>query len=479
MITQSRPQQSQQPWYGMFAQAAPEFSTTQLPILSGAIPENLKGSLYRNGPGRLERGGQRVGHWFDGDGAVLAVHFDSDQASGVYRYVQTAGYQAEEQADQFLMGGYGMLPAGSLWRRLQQGATKNAANTSVLALPDKLLTLWEGGHPHALDLASLETQGLDDLGFLAPDQSFSAHPKCDPHSGEIYNFGVSYGKQGQLHIYRCSAEGKVKRQTKIPLKGLPMIHDFVMAGPYLIFCIPPVSMNPLPLLAQMKSYSDCLQWKPHQGTQILVIDRESLEVVSQGEADPWYQWHFGNGYIDDQGHVIIDFVRYADFSTNQFLKEVISGHPQTQADGQLWRLHLDPRTGKVLETYALIDRTGEFPIVDPHQVGLAHSHTYLSTRPASDPTTELFREIVCFDHASHRLSSIQVGEQAYCSEPIYAPEPGQPRQGWIISVVYQAASHTSEVWILAADHLEDGPICRLGLPSVVPMGFHGTWQPSP
>jgi len=39
------------------------------------IPEGLRGSLYRNGPARLERGGVRVGHWFDGDGAILAVHF--------------------------------------------------------------------------------------------------------------------------------------------------------------------------------------------------------------------------------------------------------------------------------------------------------------------------------------------------------------------------------------------------------------------
>lgn len=478
MLTQSRPQQSQQPWYGMFAQAAPEFPTTSLPILSGALPKDLKGSLYRNGPGRLERGGQRVGHWFDGDGAVLAMHFDSANATGVYRYVQTAGYQAEEQADQFLMGGYGMLPAGSLWRRLRQGATKNAANTSVLALPDKLLTLWEGGHPHALDLNTLETQGLNNLGFLAPDQSFSAHPKRDPISGEIYNFGVSYGKQGYLHVYRCNQAGVVQRQTKIPLQGLPMIHDFVMAGPYLIFCISPVFLNPLPMLAQLKSYSDSLQWKPQQGTQVLVIDRESLEVVSQGEADPWYQWHFGNGYMDNQENVVIDVVRYADFSTNQFLKEVASGHPRTQAEGQLWRLHLDPQTSQVLETYKLMDRTGEFPVVDPHLVGQAHRYTYLSTRPTADATTELFREIVSFDHVSQELSSVQMGDQAYCSEPIYAPDPDHPGQGWILTVVYQAASHTSEVWILAAHCLEEGPICRLGLPSVVPMGFHGTWQPS-
>ena len=478
MITASHPQSLQRPWYGMFAQAAPEFSSTELPILSGVLPERLKGSLYRNGPGRLERGGQRVGHWFDGDGAVLAVHFDGAQAQGVYRYVQTAGYQAEEQAGQFLLGGYGMLPAGSLWQRLRQGTFKNAANTSVLALPDKLLALWEGGQPHALDLETLATHGLDDLEGLAHDQSFSAHPKRDPHTGEIYNFGVSYGKQGKLQVYRCAPNGSIKQQNTIALQGLPMIHDFVMAGPYLVFCISPVFMNPLPLLAQLKSYSDCLQWQPQQGTQILVIDRQSLEVVSKGEADPWYQWHFGNGYLDPQGQLVIDLVRYADFKTNQFLKEVASGHPQTEAEGQLWRLHLDPLTGQVLDTYALMNATGEFPGVNPNQVGQAARYTYLSVRPSTEPMTGLFKDIACFDHQSGDVDRVLLDEQSYSSEPIFVPNSDQPEQGWILTVTYDALQHASEVWVLDAQHLNQGPMCRLGLPSVVPLGFHGTWNPA-
>ncbi|MHC5827101.1 MAG: carotenoid oxygenase family protein, partial [Nostoc sp.] len=80
-------------WAGAIAQPAKEFPLTQLPILSGKIPDGLRGTLYRNGPGRLERGDNRVGHWFDGDGAILAVNFTEGTATGVYRYVQTSGYE--------------------------------------------------------------------------------------------------------------------------------------------------------------------------------------------------------------------------------------------------------------------------------------------------------------------------------------------------------------------------------------------------
>src|SRR4028119_1469022 len=101
-------------WAKAIAQPATEFPATSLPVLSGTIPASLRGTLYRNGPARLERGGIRVGHWFDGDGAILAVHFNTrldkggSGATGLYRYVQTDGYQEEAAADQLLYGNYGM-----------------------------------------------------------------------------------------------------------------------------------------------------------------------------------------------------------------------------------------------------------------------------------------------------------------------------------------------------------------------------------
>ncbi len=284
-------------WAKALAHPATEFGPAPLHVISGAIPAGLRGSLYRNGPARLERGGQRVGHWFDGDGAILGVHFTDAGATGVYRYVRTAGYQTEEKAGKLIFGGYGMTPPGSIWKRFGK-ATKNAANTSVLALPDKLLALWEGGQPHVLDLQRLDTSGLDNLEGLAADQSYSAHPKQDPKTGEIFNFGVSYEKKGVLHLYRSDRTGQIQQQARVELDGLPMIHDFVLAGQYLVFFISPVRLNRLLFLAKLKSYSDSLSWQPEQGTQILVIDRYTLGVVSRGEAEPWYQWHFGNGYVD-------------------------------------------------------------------------------------------------------------------------------------------------------------------------------------
>ena len=91
-------------WAKAISKPATEFAAIKLPIISGSIPHSLRGKLYRNGPARLERGGIRVGHWFDGDGAVLGVDFGDEGATGTYRYVQTAGYEEEEAEGKLLYG---------------------------------------------------------------------------------------------------------------------------------------------------------------------------------------------------------------------------------------------------------------------------------------------------------------------------------------------------------------------------------------
>jgi len=127
MYTISKPS-TRKAWAKVIAQPATEFPATGLPVLSGKIPDGLRGILYRNGPARLERGGVRMGHWFDGDGAILAVKFTDAGVTGIYRYVQTSGYKEEAQADQLLYGNYGMTAPGPIWNTLLQ-PLKNVAKT--------------------------------------------------------------------------------------------------------------------------------------------------------------------------------------------------------------------------------------------------------------------------------------------------------------------------------------------------------------
>lgn len=466
-------------WAKAIAQPATEFPLTPLAVLAGTVPPDLNGSLYRNGPARLERQGQLVGHWFDGDGAVLAVHFQQGQAQAVYRYVESAGYVEETTADQFLYSGYGTLAPGPLWQRWRS-QLKNAANTSVLALPDKVLALWEGGWPHALDARTLQTVGIDGLGNLAPNEPYSAHPKRHPRTHSIFNFGVVPSANATLTLYRSSASGQIEQKNSIPLNGIPLVHDFVLADRYLVFCVPPVRLNALPAVLGLQSFSEALMWQPRQGTQLIIVDAETLEVVSSEATDPWYQWHFGKGFVNRDAQIVLEVVRYHDFATNQQLKEVVTGEFSTPAVGQLWQLCVDPQTARVRSQTCLVESHCEFPIVASHQP-VEQASTYLSIyTPDKQNTGEWFGAIAQFDPKTAALTLADAGTDQYPSEPIYVPPSAAAgdtvSSGWILTVVYNGIAHRSEVWIYPSDRLLDGPCCKLQLPGIIPHGFHGTWR---
>ncbi len=477
-------------WARAIEHTAQEFEPTNLPILSGAIPWELRGRFYQNGPGCLERGGQRVGHWFDGEGGILAVTFAEGQATARYRYVASAGRQAELEADRFLLGNYGMTHSGPLWQRWGK-PLKNAANTSVLALPDRLLALWEGAEPHRLDLETLETLGLDDLGQLRSGEGYSAHPRVDPVSGEIFNFGLAMGPQlsggkasiARLNLYRSDASGQIRQRKAYPLEGIPLIHDFVLAGPYLLFCVSPVRLDLLPAGLGLASFSEALRWQPDRGTTLLVFDRQSLELVSRRDVEPWFQWHFGHGYCDSAGQIVATMVRYEDFATNQYLREVASGRVETIAPGRLWELRIDPLTARLDACVLLGDHACEFPI-EAHSGATCSGNqddrrtVVVTHRPGGEPGPELFGAIGVYDHGREAWTIADCGDGHYPFGPVYLCNPRDPTQEWLISIVFNGQAQRSELWILDGKCLDKDPLCKLLLPEIIPFGFHGTWADS-
>jgi carotenoid cleavage dioxygenase-like enzyme len=470
-------------WSRSLSTPAAEFPSTPLSIREGRLPPGLRGTLYRNGPARFERGGLRVAHWFDGDGAILAVRFTDAGASAVYRYVRTEGLLREARAGRLLYGNYGMTAPGPIWNQWRR-PLKNTANTAVLALPDRLLALWEARRPHALDPETLETRSLDDLagpgGRLHGIMPFSAHPKRDPKSGDIYNFGVWIGgPNATLKLYRCDARGRLQQRGECPLEGIPLLHDFVLAGRYLVFAVPPVRISPMPVLLGVASFSEAMQWRPELGTTILVVDRETLRLVARHETDAWFQWHFGNGggATDGRGTLMLDLARYPDFATNRHLAEVASGRTQTPAKATLWRMLLDPIAGiRALEEVSA--RSIEFPVVAAADVGRPWRHTFAAMHRAdSDPALERYDALARIDIETGELTEADLGGDCYPTEPVIVADREGVRR-WLLTVVYDGRADASEVRVLDADRLDAGPVCVLPLPSTVPLGFHGTWRPA-
>ncbi len=464
-------------WSKLFEQPAQPFGLTKLDVLAGSVPANLRGSLFRNGPGRLSRGGEQMGHWFDGDGAVLGVYLTEAGVHAQYRYVETDYFKAESAAEKLLYPNYGTVAPGKIWQRWGKPA-KNSANTSVLPLGDRLLTLWEGGKPHALNLETLETIGEDNLG-LGKNDTFSAHHKIDPVTGDIYNFGAIFGKDATFQIYKLDAQANLLKRSEFSVKGLPLTHDFVLAGDYLVFSICPVRLQPFPALFGLKSVSDCLQWQPELGTELIIINRHTLEVVSRSTNDAWFQWHFTNGFVNDHGEIELEMVRFKNFASNQQFVEIPRGSIQTYTKGTLWHYRIEPKTAKIVESYEVSDRSCEFPITSDSQTGQKWDKTFIGIhREETDIGHEIINGIASLDQQTQELTVADMGAKHYPSEPIPVQNPDNPNQTWILTVVFNAPANRSELRIYDGDRLNDSPLCILELPQIVPPSFHGKWQPA-
>ena len=82
-----------------------------LRLVSGAIPKDLRGTLYVNGPARVIDGRGRAAHPLDGHGFVRAFSFgDSDGVKVRGRFVRTWAYEIENFFDRNMFRGFFSLP---------------------------------------------------------------------------------------------------------------------------------------------------------------------------------------------------------------------------------------------------------------------------------------------------------------------------------------------------------------------------------
>ena len=154
-------------WEKSFVSVAGEYEY-EISEIEGTIPADLKGSLWRNGPGNFERGGQRFEHVLDGDGYLGRISIDgsSGRASFKGRFVRTADFEEEEAADAILKRNtFGTQPeGGGVLANAGRLALKNVANTNVITLGGKVLALWEAGMPQRVVPSTMDCEGNDDMG---------------------------------------------------------------------------------------------------------------------------------------------------------------------------------------------------------------------------------------------------------------------------------------------------------------------------
>jgi all-trans-8'-apo-beta-carotenal 15,15'-oxygenase len=479
-------------WASAFRNVGVELEGVPLTAVRGAIPQELAGTLYRNGPGRLERGGHWVHHPFDGDGMITALRFAGGTADLRNRFVRTEGWQAEEQADRFLYRGvFGTQKPGGPLANAFDLRLKNIANTHVVRLGDQLLALWEAAEPHAMDPDTLETRGLSRLdGLLKPGEAFSAHPRFDPgHHGapRMVTFGVKTGPSSTIRLMEFAADGpeagQVLADSSHRFKGFAFLHDFAITPNWAVFLQNAVAFNPTGFVLGQKGAAQCLSSKPGEAGQFWLIPRESgIEAGRQPlqiPAPEGFVFHHLNAFEDAAtGELVVDSIVYPDFPTIAPGVDFRAVDFDAIPAGQLLRCRLDLAAGTA-RSELLEPRTCEFAMVNPARVGLEARYAWMAVTEAEQGNAPL-QAIEKLDLASGERCIWSAAPRGFVSEPVMVPRPGASADdgsaedsGWVLCLVWNGARCASDLVILDAASLAE--VAVLELPLAVPHGLHGSW----
>lgn len=443
--------------------------------VQGGLPVDFTGTVFRNGPGRNRIGGQKFGHWFDGDGMLSRITFHNGDIHYRNRYVRTPKYVQETAQQKILYRGFGTQKPGGVLANIGRPPA-NVANTSVAWHAGKLLTLWEGGHPWELDPATLATIGEYDYhGALKLMWPFSAHGKHNPATGEYINFGVEPGKTSRINIYRISAAGEVVATGHFPLRAPVFLHDFAMTAHHAIFFIGPVEFRRWwRFLAGLCSLDECMEFNPAHPTRVLVVDLRTMELVVDGAVPAAVFIHFGNSY-EENGRLVTEVTRYPDFAVNGALRDVFNA--EVSEAGDLYRYTIDLASQKITEEKLPGLLQCEFPVFDARR-GLQR-HRYNWTAAMADNGTRIFfNAIQKLDRDTGAVQTHDFGPGRFIMEPLFMPRHADAGEdeGYVMTIAYDYRKDLSEVVVLDAADLSR-TVAVATLKHHVPFGFHGCFVP--
>ena len=453
-----------------FATAAAEELAAPLATLSGRLPADLTGVLWRNGPAEHERFGHRYGHWFDGDGMVQAFTFTGSGVSHRARILDTPKRRRETAAGKRFLPAFATLPPDVA--PFMAPDDMNAANTSVLAHGGRLMALWEGGSALEFDA---RTMAAGDFVSWRPDLTgapFSAHPKVEA-DGTCWNIGCVTFPRPMLLFYRIDPQGRLANFNALPVEPLGMVHDYVVTRRHLVLVVSPFVIEPERFAAGPISFLDAHAWRPELGTRAIVVDKETLAAVRRYELPPGFHFHHGNGWEEADGTIHLDLCQAADpmFAIHD-LRAVMQGdwgfpsaHPHYR------RMVLRPGGAAAVEQVATA--VADFPRIDPRRTGLRHRALFALTgaRGGGWPLSRVDR--IDPDHGV--VDGWSYPRHLIPEEHVLVPRGAADGDGWLVGPFLDIERRASGLSVFDAQHVSDGPLWQGILPYPLPLGLHGTF----
>ncbi len=453
--------------------------------VEGELPAALDGTFYRVGPDPQFPPMLGDANPFNGDGCVSAFRFKDGHVDFQNRYVRTERFKAERAARRGLFGHYRnpFTDDASV-----KGVQRTVSNTNVVLHNGKLLAMKEDGPPYAMDPQTLETTALWDFDGQMTATSFTAHPKIDPATQDLV--GYAYAAKGEctpdIAFYTFDKQGRKTRETWFQAPYAAMIHDCAISENYIVLPVIPQLSD----LARLKAGGIHFQWDGTRDQLYGVLPRDGeARDVRWFRAPNAFPGHVINAF-DDGGKLYLD-MPVANGNVFWFFPDKDGNSPPPgSVTGQVmrWTIDMNSRSDRI-EAQLVNGMNAEFPHIDDRYVGRPYAHAFVQ---ATDPTKPynpdkagpimgfFFNSYAHIDMATGKAKSWFCGDTSSTQEPVFAPKGPNAAEGegYVLGVVNRRAENRSDVVVLDAQRIDEGPIATIKLPVRLKYAIHGNWVPA-
>lgn len=453
---------------------SPEVRRATPAVVRGELPAWLHGELVRTCPAVFETSGWRADHWFDGLGMLYA--FRIGEAGVAFRSRLLESEAAEEITHgRARMGSFGTPTGRSFWQRVFEPVPRITDNTNVniVKVGDTLVAMTEGDRQLRIDEDTLGTLGAVEYERDGLEASvMTAHPHFDFEQQRVVNVATTLGASPVISIYE---HGPGDRRRVVvgawPTKRVPYIHAFGLTPRHAILIAHPFSVKPLHMLWSNRGYIDHFDWRPLEGTRLLVVDRQTGDV-REHHTEAMFVFHTVNAFEQD-GETVLDVLAYENADVVETLRvdRMIARLPDLRPS--LVRIRMQPgRAAAVIET--LSDVGFEFPSTNYRRVnGRGYRYAWGA---AGGPRAEggYASSVVKVDVHTGASASFADDERVY-GEPVFVARPGARDEddGVLLAVGSRKTTDTSALAVIDAKTM--ALVASAEVPVAIPLGFHGSF----
>ena len=452
--------------------------------IDGVIPPELSGAFYRVQPDPQFPPLLGDDIAFNGDGLITMFHFQKGRCHFKQRWAHTDKWKLENKAGKGLFGAY----RNPLTDTAEvKGKIRGTANTNAFVYGGKLYALKEDSPALAMNPATLETDGYTDFGGKMTGQTFTAHPKIDPDTGNMIGFG--YASKGictdDCTYYEITPDGELIAEIWFKTPYYCMMHDFAITPDYALFHIVP----------SIGSWERLEKGLPHFGFDTTlpvymgILPRRAgatAQDMRWFKRDNCFASHVMNAYQD--GTKVHFDTPEAKNNMFPFFPDVHGAPfngPESASFLTRWTFDMASNSEAFDSITRLTNMMGEFPRIDDRYTGLKYRYGWLLVSDLSQPVDLkggsaaglIMNSLGLIDHETGAEQKWWCGPVSSLQEPCFIPRSNGAAEGdgWIVMICNRLEEQRSDLLLFDATEIAKGPVATIKIPIRLRFGLHGNW----